>query len=534
METLPTCSTCTKQFEIPASEQDFLVKSDFPNPKKCFECRHQERIAWRNERSLYHRTCEHCKKEIIACYSEASPIHVYCNACWWGTSFDPYVYGRDFDFNRTFFEQFSELEHSIPHFALFQDPASENCQYTNFGVANKSCYMALCFICENVYYSHGAIQSKDCMDVTKVQQCELCYECVDCTSCTRLQFSQNCSQCYDSAFLMNCRNCNNCFASMNLNNKQYMWMNEQLTKEEYEKRMASVVFTPESIQKMQETLEQLSKQSIHRSYFGINNNNSIGDYMGNCDNVYFCFDGMQLKDSAFCDFTGANSHNLFDCTYGGIDSALCYQSMGFTNFNNVAFLIAGRNLYDSLYSQYCYSSHHLLGSIGITHGEYVIFNKRYKPEEYETMKNKIIQHMQKTGEWGEFFPMSYSPHAYNETLANEYYPLEEEEVLKLNLRWKTPSVEKNNKTGISMQQCHECNHPFQIIHQELSFYEKMSLPSPQYCPDCRHRRRFLLRRPRKLWQRACHRCKNMMNTAFSPESPEIIYCEKCYSETFYQ
>ena len=31
--------------------------------------------------------------------------------------------------------------------------------------------------------------------------------------------------------------------------------------------------------------------------------------------------------------------------------------------------------------------------------------------------------MQKTGEWGEFFPASFSPFGYNETVAQEYFPL---------------------------------------------------------------------------------------------------------------
>lgn len=516
------------------AEHAFLVGADLPDPKKCFECRHKERIAWRNERSLYHRVCLSCQKPVIACYSEENGIPIYCNTCWWGEAFDAYAYGRDFDFKRPFFEQFMELERSVPHFALFQDPASENCQYTNYGIANKSCYMALCFVCENVYFSHGVIQSKDCMDVTKVQQCELCYECTDCNACSRLLFSQNCFKCHESSFLINCRNCTNCFASINLNQKQYVWMNEQLTKEEYEHRMAALVSSPEKIKEIEGNLMELSSKSIHRSNFGMNNINSVGDYMDNCDNVYFCFDGIALKDSAYCDFTGSNSHNLYDCTYGGIDSAYVYQAMGFTNFNNVCFQIGGRNVYDSLYNQYCYSSHDLFACVGVTHGEYVILNKRYSPEDYAVLKNKIIEHMKQTGEWGSFFPVRYSPHAYNETLAHEYYPLKEEQVLGLGLRWKDQAPQKQALHTTELRQCQRCDRKFQVIGQEADFYAKMRLPLPESCPDCRHRRRFLSRRPRKLWERRCARCTDPITTAFSPEATEIVYCEQCYGETFYK
>jgi hypothetical protein len=36
--------------------------------------------------------------------------------------------------------------------------------------------------------------------------------------------------------------------------------------------------------------------------------------------------------------------------------------------------------------------------------------------------------MQSTGEWGEYFPIEVSPFGYNETVAQEYFPLTEEEV----------------------------------------------------------------------------------------------------------
>ena len=44
--------------------------------------------------------------------------------------------------------------------------------------------------------------------------------------------------------------------------------------------------------------------------------------------------------------------------------------------------------------------------------------------------------MKKTGEWGEFFPISLSPFAYNETVAQEYFPLTKEEAIKKGYKWK--------------------------------------------------------------------------------------------------
>lgn len=40
-------------------------------------------------------------------------------------------------------------------------------------------------------------------------------------------------------------------------------------------------------------------------------------------------------------------------------------------------------------------------------------------------KAKIIEHMKSTGEWGQFFPLTLSPFAYNETAANYHFPFEQ-------------------------------------------------------------------------------------------------------------
>jgi len=60
--------------------------------------------------------------------------------------------------------------------------------------------------------------------------------------------------------------------------------------------------------------------------------------------------------------------------------------------------------------------------------KYCILNKQYTKEEYEKLMPKIIEYMEKTEEWGEFFPASLSPFGYNETIAMEYFPLTREEV----------------------------------------------------------------------------------------------------------
>ena len=48
--------------------------------------------------------------------------------------------------------------------------------------------------------------------------------------------------------------------------------------------------------------------------------------------------------------------------------------------------------------------------------------------------------MRSTGEWGEFFPHELSPFGYNETVAQEYFPMTEGEVKSRGWNWHTEEV----------------------------------------------------------------------------------------------
>jgi hypothetical protein len=148
--------------------------------------------------------------------------------------------------------------------------------------------------------------------------------------------------------------------------------------------------------------------------------------------------------------------------------------------------------------------------------EYCVFNKQYSKEEYETLVPKIIEHMTKTGEWGEFFPSSISPFGYNETVAQEYYPLSRDQTFGT-FTWSDyeppfPKVEKiipasklpDDITLVPDDilnwaiECEITGKPFRIIVQELAFYRKHCLPIPKRHPDQRHLDRMALRDSRKF------------------------------------
>src|SRR3989344_334905 len=110
------CQNCTQNFTIESDDAAFYEKIKVPTPTWCPECRARRRLTWRNERSLYRRKCDAPGHDemVITNFGPHTGIPVYDQKFWWSDSWDATQYGRDYDFNRPFFEQFKELLNVVP------------------------------------------------------------------------------------------------------------------------------------------------------------------------------------------------------------------------------------------------------------------------------------------------------------------------------------------------------------------------------------------------------------------------------------
>src|SRR6185369_12787256 len=52
--------------------------------------------------------------------------------------------------------------------------------------------------------------------------------------------------------------------------------------------------------------------------------------------------------------------------------------------------------------------------------------------------------------------------------------------------------------------CQNCKTQFTIEPEDFGFYEKLKVPPPTWCPDCRLQRRLLWRNERILYRRPCN------------------------------
>lgn len=556
-----TCRQCAIKFEITDEDLKFYdkispiysgKKHEIPAPTLCPDCRMQRRLAWRNERKLYHRKCDLCGAQIISIYSPEKPWKVYCQKCWWSDKWDPTEFGKEVDFIRPFFEQFAELQLQVPLISINMHDDNVNCDYAHLASGCKNCYLVF-----------ASSNNEDCMYTTYLQRCkdvvdcffifdsELCYESVDCYNCYQVQHSQYCQNCRDSYLLYDCKSCSDCFGCVSLTNKQYHIFNQPYSKEEYFKKLAEIFSDPQWLTHSKEKFSDLQKRLPHKYYAGISNENVTGDHISFSKNAQNCFDCTYLEDCKFCCWLH-RAKDCYDHYAWGYPGELGYENqLVGNNFYNVKFsAICGTNVQDLSYCFYCFSSSKsLFGCIGMRKKEYCILNKQYSKEEYEKLVPKIIEHMKKLGEWGEFFPMSMAPFGYNETVGNEYYPLTKEQALKLGAQWKeedTLNRYEGKKALIpatigevqddiinEILTCETCAKNYKMVIQELRFYRKLQIPIPRNCFNCRYKARFDLRNPRKLWQRNCANCKAEIHTSYAPERPEIVYCEACYLKEIY-
>ncbi len=562
------CQNCKKSFEILPSDLEFYNRLSVPPPTFCPNCRQQRRLAFRNERVLYSRKCDapgH-DENLITTFHPDAPYKVVDSNYWWSDIWDPLEYGRDYDFSKPFFEQMLELQKEVPrpNAAIMK---SENCDYANLIAGSKNCYMVVSVErCEDCYFGARMFYSKDCCDCETIYQSELCYECFQATKCYRCTFSERIENCRDIHFCYDCQSCNNCFGCTTLRNKNYCFLNEQLEKEDYEKKVAQAkTNTRDGIERMEKLAKEAHLKYPRRFVQIIKSENCLGDNIFNSKN---CINSFTINESKNVDYSlcVTEGFNVMDASYSDFCEQV-YENMSSEHDSRKKFCCFCWECHDVEYCDSCHSGcSDLFGCIGMSHGQYCVLNKKYSQDEYEKLVGRIKKHMDempytsKSGhiyKYGEYFPPEFSTFAYNETVALEFYPLDKESALKGGFSWRD-SEEKTRETTLKadklpqaiaevseemLEQTIACEHAgkcsdpctfaFKIVGRELEFYKKMGLPLPTLCPMCRHFERVRLRNPLHLYHRKCMNegCENEFETTYAPDRPEKVYCEKCYQQS---
>jgi len=76
--------------------------------------------------------------------------------------------------------------------------------------------------------------------------------------------------------------------------------------------------------------------------------------------------------------------------------------------------------------------------------------------------------------------------------------------------------------------CQNCKQEFVIESDDFLFYEKIKVPPPTFCPECRLKRRLMWRNERTLYKRVCDLCGINLLSVFHQDSIYTIYCSSCW------
>ncbi len=548
-----TCSNCSGVFEVMETDHIFYDEIDVPTPVWCPACRSQLRCMHRNERVLYRRTCDLCKKSIVAMYAIDAPFPVYCPACFYSDQWNALGLGRDYDPDLSIFAQLKRLSLVTPHLAIM-NKQSQNSDYCNYSYANKNCYLtAGSHYEEDCLYGAYSTKNKDCVDCLWCYGSELLYECMFSKNCYHSRSLDHCDDCQDCLFSRDLRGCAHCLFSANLHQKRYCVFNEQKSEEDYKHILASLrLQTFSGIETAKKTQRQeLPLRFVVRALYQTQCEDCEGDTLSNCKNMRQCFYGSDSEDCAYGMQTDGTFSSM-DVDYMGYDrSERCYQTIGCLGLFDAIACNACWNGSGLRYCQNCFSCADCFGCLSLQQQKNCILNKQYDKEEYKNVLSHIVVRMKEKKEWGMFFTPSLSPFTYNESMAQDWLPLAEKNALAAGYRWKGDEEVTDVTKIIDAQslpeniddipddvlnwaiRCVQTKRPFRIVKRELDFYRRMGLPLPRIHPDERHRHRKALRNPRKLWKRTCRKCGKDIQTTYSPDRPEIVYCEECYLQEVY-
>lgn len=564
------CQNCKSNFTIDADDFSFYNKMQVPPPTFCPECRMIRRFNFRNECDLFRRPDAHTGKEIFSTFPPESNVKVYENNYWFSDEWNQLDSGVPYDFTRPFFDQFQELLSRAPIMSrsIYN---LVNSDYCNEASEMKNSY--LCFNCdyiENSGYIRKMNHVKDSFDCHEGTEDELCYENVMVDKSYRTFFSVDCESCVDVWFSKGLRGCTNCFGCVNLTKKSNYFFNEPCTKEEYDAKVAAYTLgSHKEIVKLKNQAHDFWLRFPVKYNHTLRTIDSTGERVFDSKNVKDSYSVRQSENLRFCQDIQHSAANSYDYSVWGDGAENMYECMtcGLGSYNLRFCFNTWGEARDLEYCGYCQGSKNCFGCVGLYKKEYCIFNVQYTVEEYKELREKIIAHMNeipyvdskgRVYSYGEFFPFDISPLAYNQSLAQNFFPLDEGTIRDRGYLWNEynrrefqitlntvdipDTISEVSDTIINEAlQCGSCNRAFRIISSELQFYRKIGLPVPRFCHTCRALERFKFVNPPKLWSGICkceqqnhvhgsEKCSVEFKTSYSPDRPEITYCEKCFQE----
>lgn len=344
----------------------------------------------------------------------ATGLSVLPDAEWYQRDFTDR--GREFNDSASFFEQLLPLRRSVPVLATLNIRESQNA-IALFSYGDVDSFFVLACQSRNCFFSSDGIDIESSAEVYAVKHLNECYRVIFGERLFRCRYSMNCFDCRESAFLFDCRNCEFCFGATNKRNKKYFWFNEQLSKEEWERRRMEVDLSRRSVVKnWTQKFQELIKDAYWPESFNELSPNCLGEYLIrsiNCRVAFMAFDGP--KDSQWIAYSYGNSERNF----------MVLGALGSDNYASVSILEGannkfGLNLTRCMNTEYCVNCiecEACFGCVGLYRKKFCVLNRQFTETEYWLKIDEIKTILLERGQYGEFFSPAFNSSYFLESVA---------------------------------------------------------------------------------------------------------------------
>ncbi|PJA47241.1 hypothetical protein CO172_02525 [Candidatus Uhrbacteria bacterium CG_4_9_14_3_um_filter_36_7] len=464
--------------------------------------------------------------------------------------------GKEVIFDESFMRQLHALQIRVPLLANqnIKEPHKSICMFS-FGDIES--YFVMFSQTKNTFFSSCVSQVEDSSEIINGVSIAKSFDVLDSQRIYNGKFIRCSFDCMNSSFLFDCRNCEYCFGATNKRNRKYLWWNEQLSKEEWEKRQTEVNFR--SHKQIDQLVYQfktiIGTEAIWPENFNEQAINSTGEYLTNVTNVkesYLCLNGVHdcfkvifsfgdSHDCAFC--TGHTNLQYSFCDVNGRYSLGLKYTNGCQNSQNLEYCVQ------------CFDCENCFGCVGLYRNKFCILNKKYTEEEYWQKLDQIKTWMLDRGEYGEFLTPDMSFNPFSDSGA-PIYLCADDQVCKL-LNAFDFDVSADGADGLSLQDHHKAkniedipdnideldaddwvgipifdrgqNRYFAFLRPEIEFYKTYGIAPPNRHYIARMNNRTKESNAGMFEQTTCKKCSKEITIALNQTYPNrLVYCKECY------
>ncbi|HBD05768.1 TPA: hypothetical protein DCZ32_04915 [Candidatus Uhrbacteria bacterium] len=492
-------------------------------------------------------------KPILSSTHPATGIKVLPDEEWFQHDFISEA--RDFDSSKMFMKQFRELQLAVPSNATRNFEKPENSiAFVSSGDINS--YFVLAARTRDTLYSLTSSECENSNLINWSMWIQNSHMVTDADKIYDSKYIIDCAEIRNSAFVFNCKDLEKCFFATNQWHKKYIWKDEQLSQGDWEKRWSELDFSCRSKLKEyeKEFHNYLNSEAIWPDNTNINSPGSTGEYIVNCLDLkhsFACSNGA--RDCYWVIHTYYNSER---CAFisGMNSSADCFYSCAIDESKDIKFSVYTKACQSLEYCMNCYNCEFCFGCVGLNRKKFCIFNKQYSEDAYWQKVDELKCAMLDRGEYGEFFPLSYSQSYQPQGGCALYLLTEDSEYEKLGALIFDP--ESHGAVGedlaqaqnpMSSSQIPDCaldgldnlvgkpildekiNRRFAFIKPEIEFYKKNKIAPPDEHFITRVQKLIWLNNGAVFYETDCKKCGAAITVAKNKTFPNRkIYCQECF------